>query len=144
MLRERAEEEGLLQQIGQGLFKRIKRATTRLLFAATFYIHGADEAANVSAARQAWWPLALANRAPILSGGDGTWHTQIFYGAASNYGLIRASGNPMSGAEYYEAFRFQREDIPRLVTALHIPFKFRTQSGCVISGEEGLLMYLKV
>jgi hypothetical protein len=101
-----------------------------------------SEAEAESASRlAAWWKKALLKRAPVLEGGDGTQRGPIFYGRQSGYGEKFAKR--MSAQEFYINFRFAREEIPRLVKALKIPKFWRTKNGCVLDGEEGLLMYLK-
>lgn len=92
--------------------------------------------------RRLWWRQKLAACAPVLSGGDGSDRVQIFYGRRSNYARQRV--NPFAPKVYYEHFRFAREDIPRLVRALRMPHFVRTRSGCVLDGEEALLIFLKV
>lgn len=91
--------------------------------------------------RRLWWRQKLAACAPVLSGGDGSDRVQIFYGRRSNNARQRV--NPFAPKVYYEHFRFAREDIPRLVRALRMPHFVRTRSGCVLDGEEALLIFLK-
>ena len=43
----------------------------------------------------------------------------------------------------YKNFRFRLEELPRVVAALDPPHGFRTNSGAVFSGEEGVLMLLR-
>lgn len=48
----------------------------------------------------------------------------------------------MSGGYFYYHFRFDRDDIPRLVKALHIPRTFRCPNATAVDGEEALLIFL--
>ena len=43
----------------------------------------------------------------------------------------------------YKNYRFRLEELPRVVAALDPPHGFRTNSGAVFSGEEGVLMLLR-
>jgi hypothetical protein len=92
--------------------------------------------------KRKWWARSLKKRAPKLSGGDGTrWRTKKFFGEKSDYATTGPT--TMSAAEYYFHFRFARDHIPRLVKALEMPEEVRTRTGCCMSGEEALLMFLK-
>ena len=64
------------------------------------------------------------------------------YGMVSDYGRLHSPA--LSPKEFYEHFRFAREQIPRLVLALKMPAWFRTPSRCRIGGGEALLVFLKV
>ena len=79
---------------------------------------------------------------PRLSGGDGKWRGPILFGSASNYGMDHSP--PISGGEFQEMFRFDRADVPRLLTALKLDGVFCTfkGSGAKISAEECLLIFL--
>jgi hypothetical protein len=90
---------------------------------------------------QEWWDDQLANRAPNLSRGTGERRRAILFGRASNYGLNNSF--VLAPQEYYEQFRFLRQDIAHLVSALQIPHQF-IFDGCVIAGDEALLIFLKV
>jgi hypothetical protein len=121
--------------------KRAKTNETKLALVMTL---DELEAADAERARlnALWWAQGLLKRAPVLSGGDGTHRGGKMYGLRSNYGRLHLPR--MSGKEFYEHFRFTREDIPRLVLALRMPAMVRTPCGCALDGEEALLLFLKV
>ena len=117
----------------------VKRARTVALKAACVELLMQEER-EIRLKRTIWWNRSLLKRAPSLSSGTGQWRRGKFYGARSNYTRMHAF--PLSPASYYEHFRFTREDIPVLTRALRMPTTIRC-GGCVSSGEEALLMYLK-
>ena len=131
------------------------RATWVTAAAALLAAHvGEEEAGAAEAARalvddegqrrQWWWALALQKRAPLLSGGDGSYRGRRRFGFAGGWGQNPSRQMDMSAAgEFYSHFRFAKEDIPRLCRALRFPAKFRTRSKCVCEGGEALLVYLK-
>ena len=88
------------------------------------------------------WTQSLLKCALKLSGGDGSYRDAKMYGMASDYGRLHSPA--LSPKEFYEHFRFAREQIPRLVLALKMPAWFRTPSRCRIGGGEALLVFLKV
>ena len=77
-----------------------------------------------------------------LSGGDGKERGGKFYGRSARYG--RDHFPPVSARQFYDEFRFKRQDMGRLCRALRIPPTFVTPSRCVCDGEEALLIFLKV
>lgn len=125
-------------------FRRAASFGERVAWVATLAQH--EEDAQFDRAKKArWWADALLKCAPVLSGGHGTWRGGKCYGKSSGYGRFHAGGCPStSPAEFYENFRYTREDIPRLYKALRLPGRIITQSGCNIDGEEALLVFLKV
>jgi hypothetical protein len=95
--------------------------------------------------RTNWWRNQSNLHAPRLEGGNGKRRPRKFFGRASNY--ARNGNHSLSAGEYYEHFRFSRDDIPRLVAALQIPAIIRfgpVGHKCAIDGEEALLIFLKV
>ena len=120
----------------------VKRAKTTVMKVALLMTLQELEAADEKRRKIWWWRNALRKHAPVLSGGDGCHRIPRLYGRHSNYGQLHTP--KVSPKEFYEHFRFAREDIPRLVLALRMPRQFRTQSRCVMGGEEALLLFLKV
>ena len=120
----------------------VKRAKTTIMKVALVLTLEELEAADETRRKRWWWRNALRKHAPVLSGGDGTHRFPKLYGRHSNYGRLHTP--KLSSKEFYEHFRFAREDIPRLVLALRMPRQLRTMSGCVMDGEEALLLFLRV
>ena len=98
--------------------------------------------AHESRRRMIIFRRALMKAAPVLSGGEGKPRGGKFYGRRTNY--ARDHSPPMPPQEFYEHFRFERQDMDRLCRALHIPTEFVTTSRCRVDGEEALLIFLKV
>lgn len=88
---------------------------------------------------------ALDKRAPNLSLGTGRWRDKRLFGSASNYAQDPIV-NPLmlTGGEYYSCFRFAREHIPRLVTALGLPRSVvLPNSHGRLDGDEAFLIFLR-
>ena len=88
--------------------------------------------------------VGIIDRAPVLSMGSGKRRNARSFGAASNYAQDE-TGAPtitLAGGEYYALFRFAREHVPELRTALKVPDMMRLPCGGIIDGEEALLIML--
>jgi hypothetical protein len=124
--------------------KRARCFSEKIMWVATL-AESEEEERVLRAKRLLWWDTSLLKCAPVLSGGNGLWRGGKPYGFASNYGRMFSDNSPpLSAREFYDNFRFAREQIPVLVVALRIPQHIVTQSNCRIDGEEAMLVFLKV
>ena len=129
--------------IGMIGMKRARSVATKAAWCALVgELEEEERARSRARERREWWIRALRKRAPVLSGGTGMRRGGRFFGRRSNYG--QDFDPPMSPAEFYLHFRFAATEIPRLVLALHMPARIRSSGGCVMDGEEALLLYLRV
>ena len=77
----------------------------------------------------------------MLQTGIGNARKPVLFGAGSRYG----EDHNVSPGDYYTFFRFAREDVPKLVSALRIPpeFVLDAAKNWKIDGEEALLILLR-
>ena len=119
-----------------------KSMAMKLLYLEMGLVLAQQQRAHENRRRMFAFRRAVLKHAPILCGGEGKPRGGKFYGRRTDY--ARDHFPPMQDQEFYEHFRFERQDIDRLCRALNIPSEFVTTSRCRIDGEEALLIFLKV
>jgi len=133
------EEDIAIAMVGM---KRARSVATKAAWCALVgELEDEERARSRARERREWRIRALRKRAPVLSGGTGLRRGGRFFGRRSNYG--QDSDPPLSPAEFYLHFCFAATEIPRLVLALRMPARIRSSGGCVMDGEEALLLYLR-